>query len=172
MEAKLNKIVLNYVEKTSKHLFARKFGQEGQFEYMKTSIVECNNKKIMVNITLNNDFSVKEIKIDDGVFYDYYDIKDGSSKHSVDTHIKCSIFGYNNHCYYSVPGKFKININGNSIRINEYIDQIVSERITNTSIQILRNDIAEKIKTVKWISGTYRKYMQPEEDFHLRIVVK
>lgn len=171
MEAKLNKIKLNYVEKTSKHLFARKIN-DGQYEYMKTLIVDCNNKKLMVNIILNHDFTVKSLLVDDGILYDYYDIKDGSSKHSVDTDIKCSIFGYNNHCYYSVPGKFKININGNSTRINEHIDQIVSEKITNISIQNLRNDMAEKMKTVKWISGVYRKYMQPEQDFHLRAAVK
>lgn len=168
MEAKLNKTIMNYLEKTGKHFFAKKIN-ENTFEYMKSLVIERNNQKIHVLVELNNDMSIKRINLNDGTLYDHFERKEGSSKNSVDTYIKASIFGYGKHGYYSIPGKFKINEN---IRINEYIDNIVAEKITEDYFINLRQEYTEKLKTSKYVQGVYRKYHQPEGSFYLNISVK
>jgi hypothetical protein len=168
MEAKLNKIILNYLEKTGNHLFAKKIN-ENTFEYMKSLVIERNNQKIHVLVELDNDFSIKNINLNDGRLYDYYDAEECSSKHSVDTYVKSSIFGHGKHGYYSIPGKFKIN---DGIKINEYIDNIVAEKITEDYLVNLRQEYTEKLKTSRYVQGTYRKYNLPEGSFHLNLSVK
>jgi hypothetical protein len=132
-------------------------------------VIERNNQKIHDLVELNNDFSIKHINLNDGRLYDYYDAEECSSKHSVDTYVKSSIFGYGKHGYYSIPGKFKIN---DGIRINEYIDNIVAEKITEEYLVNLRQEYTEKLKTSRYVQGVYRKYHQHEEGFHLNLSVK
>jgi hypothetical protein len=63
-------------------------------------------------------------------------------------------------------------LQNDGIKINEYIDNIVAEKITEDYLVNLRQEYTEKLKTSRYVQGTYRKYNLPEGSFHLNLSVK
>lgn len=166
----INQFTLQYAEKTSRHLFARKVGDK-VVEYMQVKIVELDNIKSLMIITLDDNFKLKNIHIDTGRFINYVEsARQGSLKHEADVYLRSQIFGHEKGQYYSVPQTFKIKDGlGRTLSINAYIHEIAQRFINKNYFEGKKQEIIEKKKSGGWATGLLHLPGQPEDAKHFRI---
>jgi hypothetical protein len=166
----INKFTLQYAEKTSQHLFARKVADK-VVEYMKVEIVNIDGEKALMIITLDADFKVKNIHVDTGRFINYIEnAREGSLKHEADVYLRSQIFGHEKGQYYSVPKTFKIKDGlGRTIQVNLYILEIKERFLNKNYFENKKQEILEKKKSGGWVTGLLHLPGQPDEAKHFRV---
>jgi hypothetical protein len=167
----INKFTLQYAEKTSQHLFARKI-EDKVVEYMKVDVVEIEGEKTLLIITLDEKFKLKSIAADNGRFVNYIEnYRDGLLKHEADVYLRSQIFGYSRGEYFAVPN-FKIEDGlGRKISIRYYIDEIMRFFIKENFFQKESERVIEEKKNNKWgfSRGLLHLHGQPEDVYHFRL---
>ena len=94
MKKEINKFALRYAEKTSQHLFVVKH-QEKILKYFAIRVAEINSEKVLIKITLDENFKLTDFHVDNLSLYQYPNISDdGYHKYCVDTYLSHSIFGH------------------------------------------------------------------------------
>jgi hypothetical protein len=169
METKINEYALQYATKTEQHIFAKKFNKE-IVEYMKVNIIDFNQMKTLVITTLDKNFHVKDVRVDNSRFYFYTDLTPGMLKHQCDVYLKPHIFGYIKGEYYAIPGRMK-NMRGSSeqISLSAYFDLVAEKFLKAEYIKNRILEIREKRTNVFWPQCVWNIVSESEKVEHFRI---